>query len=122
MTDRPFDWRGYLRVAEKLSNDGDEAYLRTSVSRAYYFAYHLALAKAESLGFQARTRKHTLLWEFFETDAAFPHVSRLGQQMRDRRHRADYEASFVRIGEEAVATVDDARRLAELLLGPTSSK
>jgi hypothetical protein len=42
-----FDWIDYLRLAEDLAAKDDEAPLRTAISRAYYFIFNVAYARAE---------------------------------------------------------------------------
>jgi len=51
MANQPFDWTGYLALAQELATRNEEACLRSSVSRAYYFVYNLALSRAERNGF-----------------------------------------------------------------------
>ena len=49
----PFDWREFHNLAINLSKNSDEASLRSSVSRAYYAAFHLARDFAKNcLSFQ----------------------------------------------------------------------
>ena len=39
----PFDWNGYLELAETLTKvEANESALRTAISRAYYSAYNQA--------------------------------------------------------------------------------
>jgi uncharacterized protein (UPF0332 family) len=55
----PFDWTLFLAVAQDLAQhhtpENEEAALRCAVSRAYYAAYHQAVAYCES---QGRTFSH----------------------------------------------------------------
>ena len=44
----PFEWTMYLRLAEELAARPDEAAKRTAISRAYYFVFNIAFARAES--------------------------------------------------------------------------
>src|SRR6266852_5903477 len=44
----PFDFNEFLTLAEELAGKGDEASKRSSISRAYYTAYHLAFPRAET--------------------------------------------------------------------------
>ena len=47
----PFDWTGFLTLAERLATDtGDEAAQRTAISRAYYAAYHAAASFVRAQG------------------------------------------------------------------------
>ena len=47
-----FNWYGYLQLAEELGKRSDEASLRSALSRAYYYVYHLALERAEANDFK----------------------------------------------------------------------
>ena len=47
-----FNWSGYLQLAEELGKRSDEASLRSALSRAYYYVYHLALERAEANDFK----------------------------------------------------------------------
>jgi uncharacterized protein (UPF0332 family) len=114
-----FDWSEYLRLAEKLSKGSDEASLRSSISRAYYFVYHLALTRARENGFAPKLDQpmHTQLWVVFSGNPE-PECQRLamiGNRMRGRRVRADYEPFFVRVEEEAGAVLEDAEEFANRL-------
>jgi len=40
-----FDWLGYIRLAENLSDELDESSLRSAVSRAYYGVFCIARNK-----------------------------------------------------------------------------
>jgi hypothetical protein len=46
-----FDWRGFFLFAHELRNETDESKRRTSIGRAYYYAYNAALTEAKKLGF-----------------------------------------------------------------------
>ncbi len=63
-----FDWSGYLKLAEELGNRPDEASLRSALSRAYYYVYHLALNRAEANRFQPLQGEgtHTQLWRLYK--------------------------------------------------------
>ena len=51
-----FDWNQYLTLANKLAlSSGDEASLRSAISRAYYCAFNLALAKAKINGYRPKS-------------------------------------------------------------------
>ena len=50
----PFDWNQFLTLARTLSENADEASLRSAVSRAYYCAFNTAMARAEAAGYRAK--------------------------------------------------------------------
>jgi hypothetical protein len=62
-----FEWLQYLTVAEELGARPDEAALRSSISRAYYYVYHLALTRAESNAYRPERGEstHVQLWRLF---------------------------------------------------------
>ena len=51
MASQPFSWSEYLRLAQDLGKRSDEASLRSAISRAYYYVYHLGLDRARSNNF-----------------------------------------------------------------------
>ena len=87
--------------------------MRTAISRAYSYVYHLALARAKANGFSAKSGEgtHAQLWRLFTTSPD-PDCKKLGQitaRLREKRNRADYEPYFVRIEEEIPELLKDAR-------------
>jgi hypothetical protein len=116
----PFNWSEYLRLAEELgSRTGDEAALRTAISRAYYYVFHLALDRAKGNGFVTMSGEstHLQLWRLFTTSPE-PSCLSLGQiaiRLKEKRERADYNDYFARITEEIPPVLEDARRFATLL-------
>ena len=63
----PFAWSDYRVVAETLSQNADEASLRSAISRAYYCAYHLAVGHlSEHFNFQvSKDKSHDTVWRKF---------------------------------------------------------
>jgi len=68
-----FDWRDFFLFAHEVRNETDEAKQRTSVGRAYYYAYNAALIEAEKLGFKPKAPLprnknagvHQRLWDWY---------------------------------------------------------
>lgn len=102
----PFDFNEFLTLAVELSARNDEAAQRSSISRAYYSAYHLALTRAETQVGSYKRRKdpnriarhkektsHVWCWlQFIETnDVACNQLGVNADRMKRRRHIADYE-------------------------------
>jgi uncharacterized protein (UPF0332 family) len=119
MAASPFDWSEYFRLADELGKRSDEASLRISISRAYYFVYHLALkrAMANDLTLKLDEGTHAQLWLVF-TGNPEPECQRLGaigSRMKEKRVRADYRDYFARIQEEAPAILGDAQEFADRL-------
>lgn len=93
-----FDWREYLALAKKLKQSGDEAALRTAISRSYYCLYHLCNDFAKANSYSEKIAKgrslHKTLWNWCETHED-PRVRELGVDgnlMRTLRNKADYES------------------------------
>jgi uncharacterized protein (UPF0332 family) len=68
MSPAPFSWFEYLRLADQLSQNTDEASHRTSISRAYYSVYHIASARAVGNGYVDK-KSHTELWKLFNRNS-----------------------------------------------------
>ena len=118
-----FDWSGYLKLAEELGKRTDEASLRSAISRAYYYVYHLALKRAQANNFEfVKGGMHTQLWRVFsespELDCKM--LGTITSRMMERRTRADYNNIFTRISEEVPDTLADAQSFA-VLFSKTSS-
>ena len=114
-----FDWSEYLKLAEELGNRADEASLRSAISRAYYYVFHLALKRAEANNFAFVTGgMHTQLWRLF-SESPEPDCRKLGaiaRRLKRQRERADYENVFARVNEEIPGTLADAQDFATLLV------
>jgi hypothetical protein len=109
-----FDWNNFLVLAEELAQRGDEAAKRTAISRAYYFIFNLAYARAESnrCVFVPGDR-HAQCWRKYmgTPDAACQRLGNVGERMKGRRISADYEApTKVRLDDEVRRALDEARQ------------
>lgn len=115
----PFAWSQFLSLSEELGTRADEASLRSAISRAYYYVYHLALKRAVENGFiVVAGGVHIQLWRLFLENPE-PDCKRLGTiagRMKRQRERADYEDVFARLGEEVTPMLADAREFASILL------
>ena len=114
-----FDWAEYLKLAEELGKRSDEASLRSAISRAYYYVFHLALKRAQANDFTfVPGGMHTQLWRVF-SESPEPDCRRLGAiagRLKRQRERADYDNGFVRVDEEIPGTLADALNFAALLV------
>jgi uncharacterized protein (UPF0332 family) len=115
----PFDWSEYLALADELGGRADESSLRSALSRAYYYVYHLALKRAEDNDFKALSGEgtHTQLWRVFSTNPE-PDCRKMAQialRLKEKREKADYNAHYARIGEEVPDVLADARDFAARL-------
>src|SRR5436190_12334387 len=89
------NFRDFLPLAETLAQSDGEAAWRTSVSRAYYTAFHVACNFMTSLGFAVpkTDRAHGYLWLRLD-NAGHAEVLRRGHMLKDlrsRRNIADYD-------------------------------
>ena len=110
-----FDWSKYLELAKKLSDTADEASLRTAVSRSYYCAYNLALARAKLNQYRPPPDTmggiHEQLWELYgrnEADDDCKFIALWGPRMKRRRVKADYQLYYPAIQQEAKDAIEDA--------------
>jgi len=115
----PFDWSLYLQVARDLASQGKEANLRSSISRAYYYVFNIALQRAQRNQF-APTRgesTHIQLWRLYNQSPE-PVCIRLGEiglRLKLQRERADYASHYSRIADDVPAVLDDAERFGQIL-------
>jgi hypothetical protein len=96
----PFDWMEYLTLAQTLAANGDEASKRTAISRAYYFVFHLAYARAErNCGRkpQGPPGTHEWCWDKYSknADIACRAVGIEGTRLKRLRHDVDYRSSTI---------------------------
>ncbi|MDQ2805562.1 MAG: hypothetical protein M3Z04_01380 [Chloroflexota bacterium] len=94
-----FDWPEFLLLARNITGMGattisDEAYWRAAVSRAYYAAYHVALAYAERRQYQRPAGKgsHEALIAWYSTSKN-PRRVEIGAQL-DNLFRARISADY----------------------------
>jgi uncharacterized protein (UPF0332 family) len=115
----PFDWSEYFKLAVELSERPDDASLRSAISRAYYYVYHLGLKRAEHNDFKAVSGEgtHLQLWRLFSASPE-PECQRLAaiaSRLKEKREKADYNSFFARVQEEVPAILSDARDFANRL-------
>ena len=115
----PFDWSEYLGLANELAKRTDEASLRSALSRAYYYVYHLALKRAQDNDFKALAGEgtHSQLWRVFGTnpDPDCRKLAAIGVRLKEKRERADYSSVYPRVQEEIPEVLSDARDFATRL-------
>jgi hypothetical protein len=119
-----FDWNNFLVLAEELAQRGDEAAKRTAISRAYYFIFNLAYARAEvSGGIFVAGDRHAQCWRRYMAtpDPACQKLGIAGDRMKGRRISADYEApTKARLDDEVRRSLEEARQFsADLTALPT---
>jgi hypothetical protein len=116
MLEHSFDWSEYLNLARELASRKEEACLRSSLSRAYYYVYNLALIRAERNGFVSVQGEstHGQLWRLFNKSPE-PECINLGQialRLKEKRERADYKPLYRRLEEEVPQVLADAQDFA----------
>lgn len=119
-----FDWSEYLTLAHELARrPGEEAALRSAISRAYYSVYHRA-------GIRLRQNKvpippdpllgpHQRQWKVY-SDHASPLCRKIGldgDRLRESRHRADYRDNVQNVPREAQSAMMLAMGIIGSLLG-----
>lgn len=119
MADQPFDWSEYLKLAQELAQRDEEACLRSSLSRAYYYVFNLALTRAERNGFVSVPGEstHVQLWRLF-SQSPEPECIYLGQiaiRLKEKREKADYKPVYRRIEEEVPQVLSEAQDFATRL-------
>src|SRR5271166_981735 len=119
MVSQPFDWSEYFKLADELAKRTDEAALRSALSRAYYYVYHLALRRALDNGFTTKSGEgtHTQMWRNF-SGSPEPDCRKLAEiagRLKEKRERADYNQIYVRINEEIPEMLADAQDFADRL-------
>jgi len=113
----PFDWNNFLSLAEQLAANDNEASKRTAISRAYYCAFNLALAR---VGPRPRGERRTHQWcwaQYTRTpDLTCQRLGNTGFRLKRMREEADYDGTQnPRLDEEAQRMLEDARQfLADL--------
>jgi hypothetical protein len=110
-----FDWNAYFVLAEELAKRDDEASKRTAISRAYYSAFHDAMARAETTcGPKDGGNSHDWCWNrYLYTDHEnCKKVGIEGNRLKGKRVWADYNAEpQKRLADYVTAALDTAQRL-----------
>jgi hypothetical protein len=112
----PFAWADYLTLAATLAaRTGDEASLRSAISRAYYAAYNSAVEKAAAHGVSivrvTGTGPHEACWMAYQTVPAVIRVGVTGDRLKVLRHKADYRQVTLNWAKEAATAVAEAQAL-----------
>ena len=116
----PFEWSDYIRLADELSQaKSDLASLRTAISRAYYYVFHLAMKRARMNNFIALPggASHAQLWTLYarNPDPLCAKLGQMGERLKEKRRMADYEEQFPRLADEVAGVLADALDFARRL-------
>jgi uncharacterized protein (UPF0332 family) len=116
MAAQPFNWSGYFQLAEELAKSNNEASLRSALSRAYYYVYHLALDRAKANGFTIVPGEgfHKQLWRNYggSPEPACQKLAIIADRLKEKRERADYHQTYNRIADDIPDMLEDAREFA----------
>ena len=109
-----FHWSAYLTLAHELgARSGDEAALRSSMSRAYYAVYNLALVKIRVLQItmDEQLPAHEKVWTSFigHSDKRCHAIGVLGDRLKKSRRKADYDDLVRNIMSESAQALVIAR-------------
>lgn len=125
----PFEWTRYASLAEWLEQNAatasaasEEAAYRSSVSRAYYVAFHAAMGLLATREGYVPTRTgedhvnvmNALLRDRLNRQPRIQIGTKL-QRLKRRRGEADYEANTLVSGEMARACLQDMRQLLQVI-------
>jgi hypothetical protein len=123
-----FDWRRFVALAERLGQEtGDEAALRSAISRAYYAVFALASRRLRDQGCWQQTRDpHTHVWATYRNarNRTCERIGDNGFNLLVQGRRADYDDRMGGIpAKQAAIALDRAREILDLLdrLDPAES-
>jgi hypothetical protein len=115
----PFDWRDFLIVAHELRNDPREGAQRTCLGRTYYYAFNLGLAKARTVGFNAKLpglHRQLWAWRQKQRNAEIKQLGVYGQRMYSLRIDADdNDTLFTNLAAEVKRQLSRARQFETLV-------
>jgi len=83
-----FEWKDYIRIAEDLLNRGDEAYFRSSISRAYYGTFGPARNKKGYKEYAGADVHWKVINEY--NNQSEQDIGRTLDKLRRARNDADY--------------------------------
>jgi len=120
------NFREFMPLAERLAQENSEANWRTSISRAYYAAFHVACEFMASHGFDVpkADRAHGYLWLRLQ-NCGYAEVVQAGRTLKDlrtHRNRADYEKQITMTQQDAEKYLVDARAIVTALDGSARGK
>jgi uncharacterized protein (UPF0332 family) len=118
------NWRDFLLLATRLATGTTEADWRTSVSRAYYAAFHVARRLLADLQFMVpradRAHQYLVYRLSNSGEAAVEQAGRDLDTLRRLRNRADYDeipaltqsqaTAVVQLAESIIQALDAARQ------------
>jgi hypothetical protein len=95
----PFDWNEYLVLARQLAAANDDASKRSAISRAYYFVFNIAFARAEATAGRHPKGEtfHKWCWDKYRNtpDMNCRKLGIDGEHMKYRRVKVDYKSADI---------------------------
>ena len=89
-----FDWSEYLRLARELADQrGDDAAMRTAISRAYYAAFNIASRhKAAEEARSSQAGPHQAVWRLLKQsgNSSWRRAGNMGLRFMEIRQMVDY--------------------------------
>ena len=115
-----FDWTQYLVLAQELKKrEGEEACLRSSISRAYYSAYHLACKRLRERDIDVPSGEsgHKGMWDVYRTsdNKDCRKIGGDGDRLRNRRKEADYDDNVDYLTNRVLTTITTAENIQGLI-------
>lgn len=92
-----FDWNEYFTLAGQLNVPGNEAKLRSAISRGYYCAFNLAKDYLIQKIGNFKYTNHEEMWDKFGVIPDKVSIESWGNRIRRIRNDADYEAEFPKL-------------------------
>lgn len=114
----PFDWTGFLILAEELSKRQEESCKRSAISRAYYSVFNPAFERAQTTAgpLPPNTSTHSWCWKRYISSVSLDckKLGISGDRLKKRRVTADYKkADIPRLNEEVERALADAHQLSK---------
>ncbi|HMC89832.1 MAG TPA: HEPN domain-containing protein [Gemmataceae bacterium] len=113
------NWRDFLPLATRLAAEATEADWRTAVSRAYYATFHVGRHLFSDLQFTVpradRAHQYLVFRLSNSSDFAAEQAGRDLETLRRLRNRADYDEAPVLTQAQAVAAVQIADGIIQVL-------
>ena len=100
-----FDWKEYIKLAENLIKQNNEACFRSGISRAYYGVFCIARNMAGYKNMKGAKVHKKVIDHYRDSSISWEqYVGNILDQLRKLRNEADYD-------EEKVITYDLAQRV-----------
>lgn len=118
-----FDWSQYLNLAQKLTgtpdNLGDEAALRSAISRAYYAAFikgrNFLRDKESVIIPNERTHQYVINTFKNHPDSVRQKIGQRLARLRSYRNQADYEDTISNLVDKTQESLTLSRRIISTL-------